>query len=115
MKKIMLMLSMLLVSGLSFAGGNDWLLGNWKMAHDPDGDTRDIISFSKGGQFVTTEVSSGKQIKGMYFVKSSHVDVSLVYQGKTFKKLKLSYDDAKDKLYYNPKHAKDPAYYTKIE
>ena len=81
---------------------------------DPDGDTKDILLFSDGGQFVTTEASSGRKIKGMYFVKPGKVQVSLVHQGKVFMKLKLTYKGEKDKLFYNPDNTNDPAYYTKL-
>ena len=114
MIKYILMAITLLMSSATFAGSNDWLLGDWQMTYDPDGDTKDIVSFSEGSQFVTTEISSGKKIKGMYFVRSGHVSISLINQGKIFMKLKLKYDNAKKKLYYNPDNTSDPAYYTKV-
>jgi hypothetical protein len=85
------------------------------LAYDPDGHTKDALSFSKGGEFVTTEASSGRKIKGVYVLKSNRVDVSLIHQGQIFMKLRLTYDDDKNKLYYNPDNTNDPAYYAKLQ
>lgn len=114
-KRIIFILVLSFTSSITLAASNDWLLGNWQMTYDPDGDTKDVLSFSKGGEFVTTEASSGREIKGIYVLKSDRVDVSLIYQGQVFMKLRLTYDDDKNKLYYNPDNTNDPAYYTKLQ
>ena len=71
----------------SIAGNTDWIQGDWLHTYDPDGDTQDRLSFRDGGQFTTTEVSTGKSINGMYFLKGNEVHINLVYQGKIFMKL----------------------------
>jgi hypothetical protein len=114
-KRIIFVLVLLLASNITFAASNDWLLGDWQMTYDPDGDSKDVLSFSKGGEFVTTEASSGRKIKGMYVLKSDRVDVSLIHQGQIFLRLRITYDNDKNKLYYNPDNTDDPAYYTKLQ
>lgn len=112
-KKTIFVLIYLSISNIALAGSNDWLLGKWQMTYDPDGDTKDVLSFSKGGEFVTAEASTGREIKGMYVVESDRIDISLIHQGQIFMKLQLTYDGSKNKLYYNPDNTNDPAYYTK--
>jgi len=113
-KQALAILILAIFSSISVADSNTWLLGNWQMAYDPDGDTKDILTFSPGGQFVTTEASTGRKIQGNYIVKPGEVNVSLVQQGKVFMKLKLTYESSKDKLFYNPDNTNDPAYYAKL-
>lgn len=113
-KRICLLLLMLTVSSNVYADPNAWLVGKWQMAYDPDGDTKDVLTFAEGGEFRTTEASTGKSIEGMYRVGSSEIDVRLVYQGQTFMTLRLEYNSQKDKLYYDPDSTGDPAYYVKL-
>lgn len=115
MKSLFLSLFVILIPLQSYAAGPDWLLGEWVMTFDPDGDTEDRLSFSRGGEFITTEASSGKKIKGMYFLKRDHIKVNLIYQGQIFMKLKLTFDEVKDKLYYYSSETGNTAYYTKIK
>jgi len=115
MKSLLLALFVMLIPLQSYAVGPDWLLGEWVMTFDPDGDTEDRLTFLKGGEFVTTETASGEKIKGMYSVKSDHIKVNLIYQGKLFMKLKLTFDKVKDKLYYYSSETGNTAYYTKIK
>lgn len=113
--RVILIFILAFISNISFAENNDWLLGKWKMTYDPDGDTKDVLLFSPQSQFVTTEVSTGKQYKGIYFLKQNAVDVSLMNGDQIFMKLKLTFTEKKDKLYYNPDNTNDPAYYTKLQ
>jgi len=113
-KRICLVLLMLTVSTISHADSKAWLYGDWEMAYDPDGDSKDVLTFSEGGGFRTTEASTGKTIEGMYQVGSSAIDIRLVHQGRIFMTLRLDYDSEKNKLYYNPEKTGDPAYYMRL-
>jgi len=98
-----------------FSDDSSWLLGNWLHTYDPDGDTQDRLSFSENGKFITTEVSSGRQISGLYFVKPDVIKINLVEQGKIFMKLDLTYDDKRDRLYYKSDSTGNTSYYTKVK
>lgn len=113
--RVAFLVLIILFSSNVYADDNSWLLGEWEMAYDPDGDTKDILSFSEGGEFRTTEASTGRQVKGRYVVKSDVINLSLISKGKIFMKLKLTYTDKRDKLFYNPEKTDDPAYYTKLK
>lgn len=104
--------SLLAFSAISFAS-EEWLLGNWVMTYDPDGDTEDILSFYDDGRFVTTEQSTGNQIDGTYLLRSGKVQVSLISNGRTFMKFELTFEEQRDKLYYTS--GGTTSYYTKME
>ena len=103
------------VSVASFAADNEWLFGNWLLTYDPDGDIQDRLTFQRGGQFITTEVSSGRQIEGIYTLTQGAVEVTLIQQGKMLLKFDLTYDQGRDKLYYRSNSTGKTSYYTKVE
>lgn len=113
-KKSLVVLFMVLVTSFSFAGSNDWLIGDWMMTFDPDEDTKDKLTFSEGNEFMTQEVSTGRRLKGMYFVKRDEVIVSLVNGGRVVMKLNFTFDKEKKRLYYNPDNVPVAAYYTRV-
>jgi len=92
-----------------------WLQGNWLLTYDPDGDTQDKLTFGNSNKFTTTEVSSGKQLKGTYEVSSESINVNLFFEGKSFMEFDLRYDDKKNKLYYVSDDAGSESHYTKID
>ena len=90
-----------------------WLNGEWLHTYDPDGDSDDILSFTSDGEFITTEVSSGKKIKGTYTLEPKVIKVELINKGRVFMKLDLTYDENKDKLYYKSKDTGNTSHYTR--
>ena len=110
------MLALFVPSGCPAAEGIDsWIVGNWLHTYDPDGDPPDKLTFSSDGKFVTTEVSSGRQVEGRYTLVQSAIKVDLMQKGKIFMRLELTYDAKKDKLYYKSESTGSTSYYTKIK
>ena len=111
--KILFLFVFSLISTESYSQNKDWLIGNWELTYDLDGDTKDIISFDDRGKFRTTEVSSGRSLEGIYFIKDQKIKISLVHAGKTFMKIDLSFDKNRDKLFYYSSDSETASYYTK--
>jgi hypothetical protein len=84
------------------------------MTYDPDGDTEDRLHFLEGGEFVATEPSSGQAYRGMYVVRTDHIKVNLVHEGRIFASLQLTFDENKDKLYFESAETGNTSHYTKI-
>jgi len=93
----------------------DRILGSWEMAYDPDGDTKDILTFQKGGAFSTTEVSSGKKLDGFFVVSGNVVKVSILHKGMIAAKMELQYDDKSDSLNYKSDQTKNVSTYKRIK
>ena len=116
-KIIRLLIVCFFLASISFnaiASDKGWLVGDWILTFDPDGDTKDRLTFKNGGQFISTEVSSGKQYKGLYSIKPKVIKVKLIHNGKTFLSLDLTYDEKKDKLYFKSNKTGTTSYYTKV-
>ncbi len=113
-KRALLIVVLAAFSGGAIAGSDAWLLGNWKIAYDPDGETNEVLTFSSGGEFVITDISTGQKLLGTYSVKPAEIDVSLVQRGEVFMQVRLTYEGSRDKLFYNPDNTDDPAYYMKL-
>jgi hypothetical protein len=107
--------SLLMLSAPACAEANSWLVGNWLHTFDPDGDPPDRLTFSADGKFLTTEVSSGRQIEGLYVLTPGVIEVDLIRQGKVFMQLHLTYDVKQNKLYYKSDSTGNTSYYTKIK
>jgi hypothetical protein len=116
-KRIIPLIGLLLILGVSSASqaqDNSWLLGNWLLTYDPDNDTQDMLTFKQGGEFVTTEVGTDRQVKGVYFLKQDEILVKLFHNGKIAMSLTLAFDDKKDTLYYTSMNTGNTSYYTKM-
>ena len=113
--RISLLLALMFLSGQVASEEIKWLHGDWLLTYDPDGDTQDKLSFKKGSQFITTEVATGKQYKGMYTVRNKKIKISLLKNGKVFYKFALTFDNSKDKLYYKDKDSNTISYYTRVK
>ena len=117
MKIIRLLVAFVFLASVSLtvvAGGQEWLIGNWILTFDPDGDTKDRLTFEKDGQFITTKISSGKQYKGIYFIKPGAVKVKIIHNGRILLSFDLTYDENKDKLYFKSNKTGTTSYYTKV-
>jgi len=97
----------------TYAEDKSWLIGDWLLTYDPDGDTQDRITFTEDDGFITTEVSTGRQHKGIYLLKPGVITVHLFSQGRTFMKFDLQYDEKRDKLYFKGSTG-SVSHYTKI-
>lgn len=62
------------------AAGKEWLLGKWELFYDPEGNEKDWVEFSNGGE-VTSIAATGRRIPGIYTVSDSEVKVTLSYKG----------------------------------
>lgn len=108
------LLMILLVSPVSHAQDADWLIGNWLLTYDPDGDPQDMLTFKQGGEFITTDVSTKRQVRGMYLLKSDEVQINLFHNGKMVMSANLTFDEKKDKLYYTSRQTGNTSHYTKV-
>jgi hypothetical protein len=108
------LLIILLVSPASYAQDTDWLIGNWLLTYDPDGDPQDMLTFKQNGEFITTEVSTNRQARGVYLLKSDKVLINLFHNGKMIMSANFTFDDKKDKLYYTSKKTGNTSHYTKM-
>ena len=118
MKKALLVILILVTGSLTTAttyASDDWLLGEWILAHDPDGDTQDKITFLPKNKFVSTELSTGRTVDGMYFLRSDKVKISILNRGKIVSNLELTFDNTGDKLYLKSDVTGSTSYYEKIE
>ncbi len=114
-KRVLLIIALTIYGSVAAADSNSWLLGNWKIVYDPDGETNEVLTFSPGGKFAVTDISTGQKILGVYSVTPTEIDVSLVQRGEVFMQLRLAYESSRDKLFYNPDNTDDPAYYMKLD
>jgi len=113
--RILFLFAFIFLSGPAASNDISWLYGDWLLTYDPDGDTKDMLTFKKEGQFTTTEIATGKQYKGMYFVRNEKIKISLVDKGKIFFKFELTFDEKKEKIYHKSKDSNTISYYTRVK
>ena len=99
---------------LLLASDSRWLLGKWVHTYDPDGDSKDVLTFGEEGRFYTTEVSTGREYEGKYYLLDGEIKINLYHQGRLFVILKLTHDENKDKLYFTSTNTDNTSYYTKL-
>lgn len=117
-KIIRLLVVCILLASASFvvmANDKAWLVGDWILTFDPDGATKDRLTFESDGRFITTQVSTGKQYKGIYLVRPKAIQVKLARNGKIFMSFYLKYDEEKDRLYFTSSKTGATSYYTKLK
>lgn len=110
-----LVLTMCLLSLTSFsatAQSDGWIIGTWQLSYDPDGDSKDTLTFKTGNQFTNID-SKGNTFNGTYEVNNGRVKVDLTKQGKTFMSFMLGYEKAKDALHFYSEKTKKTSIYKK--
>ena len=112
--RIILITLLLIMSNAIYSQEKIWIEGKWLHTFDPDGDAQDEIQFFAGNKFKTVDVSSGKSFQGTYVLEKGQVKINLIHEGQIFFRLKLTFDNKRDKLYYYSEETGNTSYYTRL-
>ena len=63
------------------AAGEDWVLGTWELAHDPDGSEKDWLEFRPDGG-VYSVWPNGQRVEGIYIVAPNSVKAVFTHEGR---------------------------------
>ena len=83
----------------------DWILGTWKKTYDPAHDPEESITFFKNGSFFGVVTGTTQTVEGGYAVSEPQhvIMMTTTENGKVVPMSELTFEDAKDKLYYTGK------------
>ncbi len=72
-----IVLVLLAACSASTDSGNDWLLGQWELAYNPENDDEDVLLFHEDGRVVIQTVD-GREINGRYRIANDHLYLTLM-------------------------------------
>jgi uncharacterized protein (TIGR03066 family) len=97
----------------SWAGQDDWLLGKWEMAYDPDGSPTDWIEFKPEGRVVVT-AEKGGPVAGEYVVHGADLQMTFHKNGRDIP-IAMKYDAKKKRLLNFSQRTGHSAEYKKLQ